>query len=336
MKKLASLLVFGFLVATAAAQQVADTSYRFDNPSPAYDAGTGPQVCIDGAHFNFHTEEGRYKPFAELLRGDGYRVKGVGAAFALDTLSECQILVIANAVSERNSTDRSPPHDSAFSKQEIEALLAWIRDGGAFLLIVDHAPYPGAASDLAGLLGIHMLDAFASSSKEAPGALVVFGAPDIVDETKWQQFVKAMGFTEEHLRRILSHPGTLAQHPIVEGRSPRERITSVVTFQGQAFYPSSRIEPILVFGSRAAAMIPLGREFKPEEYPLFSVSGWLQGGASRLGKGRVVILGEAAMCTAQVAGPQRLPAGINAPVAAQNAQFCLNVLHWLSGLLDKK
>jgi hypothetical protein len=48
-----------------------------------------------------------------------------------------------------------------------------------------------------------------------------------------------------------------------------------------------------------------------------------------------VVLGEAAMCTAQLAGPQHVPMGMNNPLAPQNAQFCLNVVHWLSGLLGE-
>jgi hypothetical protein len=55
----------------------------------------------------------------------------------------------------------------------------------------------------------------------------------------------------------------------------------------------------------------------------------------RVGQGRAVVLGEAAMCTAQLAGPQRVPMGMNNPSAPQNAQFCLNVVHWLSGLLGE-
>ncbi len=70
-----------------------------------------------------------------------------------------------------------------------------------------------------------------------------------------------------------------------------------------------------------------------EEMPVYPVGGWLQGGALRVGEGRAVVLGEAAMCTAQLAGPQRAPMGMNNPLAPQNAQFCLNVVHWLSGLL---
>jgi hypothetical protein len=45
------------------------------------------------------------------------------------------------------------------------------------------------------------------------------------------------------------------------------------------------------------------------------------------------VFGEAAMFSAQVAGPQRPPMGMKDPAAPQNAQFLLNVLHWLSGSL---
>ena len=39
------------------------------------------------------------------------------------------------------------------------------------------------------------------------------------------------------------------------------------------------------------------------------------------------------MLTAQRAGPERRPMGMNAPGAEQNAQFALNILHWLSELI---
>jgi hypothetical protein len=49
--------------------------------------------------------------------------------------------------------------------------------------------------------------------------------------------------------------------------------------------------------------------------------------------GRAAFFGEAAMFSAQVAGPDRIPIGMNGPQAEQNYQFVLNLMHWLSGLL---
>ena len=228
------------------AQEGVDTQFRFNNLNPAYEEGTGPTVCIGEAHFEFHTAEGHYKPFAELLRGDGYRVKRFRSRFNRETLKECQILVIANARAEVNVKDWSYPHPSAFTREEINELILWVREGGSLFLIADHAPIPGAAADLALLLGVHMLDGYASSSKEAAEqhlGMDVFGT---VLEEGWREDARLLEEPFEIFRPILANPGTLAPHPIVEGRNSEERIDSVVTSTGQAFYASENWEPILV------------------------------------------------------------------------------------------
>jgi hypothetical protein len=45
-------------------------------------------VQIDEAHFNFHTLEGRYAPFAKLLRRDGYVVQSLAEAATADSLGQ--------------------------------------------------------------------------------------------------------------------------------------------------------------------------------------------------------------------------------------------------------
>ena len=49
-----------------------------------------------------------------------------------------------------------------------------------------------------------------------------------------------------------------------------------------------------------------------------------------------ILFGEAAMFSAQewITKDERVLMGMNRPDAAQNPQFLLNVMHWLSGLLD--
>jgi hypothetical protein len=71
-----------------------------------------------------------------------------------------------------------------------------------------------------------------------------------------------------------------------------------------------------------------------EKTPRVAAEGMYQGVVLRHGTGRVASFGEAAMFTAQVSGPQRRPMGMNRPEAHQNPQFLLNVMRWLSGLLD--
>ena len=80
------------------------------------------------------------------------------------------------------------------------------------------------------------------------------------------------------------------------------------------------------------------KRFKPislAAWPSFSVGGWVHGAAREWERGRVVFLGEAAMCSAQVSGPNRNPMGMNHPRAPQDAQFCINVVRWLTGVLDR-
>jgi hypothetical protein len=306
------------------AQQVPDSAFHFPNPDPAFEPGSGPRVCIDGGHQNFHRIDGRYFAFAKLLQEDGYRVEEIRAEFTSESLGSCEVLVIANAAAAVNAEDRSYPHPSAFSKEEISALLGRIQAGGGLFLVVDHAPWPGAAGDLAVLLGFSLFDGYVGAG--------VFGA---IDEDAIREGAEVFDVTPEELRNAFGDPGELGQHPILAGRSPSEAIHSVYTGTGHAFFPSESVHPILTLGTAPGSiMLYLHLPDVPrEEWPSFSLSGWLQAGARDFGEGRVVVLGEASTCSAQLAGPQQVPMGMNSPLAKQNPQFCLNIVHWLSGLL---
>jgi len=110
----------------------------------------------------------------------------------------------------------------------------------------------------------------------------------------------------------------------------------VATFTGSAFQVD-RGEPLMTFlGAEAISYTPKAFGQRPDENtPRVSIKGWHQGVVLQSGKGRVAVFGEAAMFSAQLAGPQKAPMGMNAPIAKQNPQFLLNVAHWLSGLLQK-
>ena len=66
----------------------------------------------------------------------------------------------------------------------------------------------------------------------------------------------------------------------------------------------------------------------PAKAKMTSAAGRVQALALPFGKGRVAIFGEAAMLSAQ-----NRNFGMNYP-GTDNKQFVLNVLHWLSGLLN--
>ena len=291
------------------AQQVADKAYRPPIATPSYAPGAGPQVCIDEAHFNFHTLEGRFWAFAELLRRDGYRARALKSAFSAESLSACEILVIANAQPNDDEWDAYPtPTPSAFNGAEIEAAKTWVRDGGALLLIADHMPLAGAAASLARAFDVEFMDGFAVASFSAEGdPAAAFAKPTLFQ----------------------SSDRTLTDHVIARGRRDNESVAKVRSFTGQAFRAPGA-EPLLVLPANFVLLMPT-KAWQFQRVPRsIAAGGWLQGAVASFGKGRAGFFGEAAMFTAQVAGPDRQPAGMNAPGAEQNFQFVLNLMHWLS------
>lgn len=289
----------------ARAQQVADSEFLPPVPFPAYDSGSGPTVLIDEAHFNFHTAGGRYLPFARLLRQDGYVVVASDSKFTRQLLKGADILVISNALAEPNAEDWSLPTSSAFGSDEIRTVLGWVAAGGSLLLIADHMPFPGAAEELAASFGVLFGNGFAMGPEQGRAAMV-FRRSD----------------------------GSLAGHPVTNGREPRERIDSVATFMGQAFRVPLRAAQLLTLPSPSVLLLPERAWQFSEATPRVRADGLAQGALLRHGIGRVAVFGEAAMFSAQVDGRSRSPMGMNAPAASQNPQFLLNVLHWLSGLLE--
>ncbi|MGH9936908.1 MAG: DUF4350 domain-containing protein [Blastocatellia bacterium] len=289
------------------AQQVPDPDFKPPIEKPAYAEGKGPVVLIDEAHFNFHTASGRYQSFADLARRDGYVVRASKEKFSKESLRAGKILVIANALSQRNGINWNPPFDPSFTDEEIAAVREWVNQGGSLMLMVDHFPMPGTAGKLAEAFGARIHNGYAVDPQAPPGPLLYKRADK-----------------------------SLADHPITRGRSEKERVDSVATFTGSAFQ-IDRGDPILTFlGAEAFSYTPSAFGRPPDkDTPRIPIKGWYQGVVMRVGRGRVAIFGEAAMFSAQQGGPQKFPMGMNDPVAKQNPQFLLNVMRWLSGLLRK-
>jgi hypothetical protein len=137
---------------------VADTGFRPAIGRPAYRLQTGPVVLVDESHANFHTATGRYLPFAELLRRDGYVVRGSADRLTPDVLRAARVLGVANA--------REP-----FAADEVTAVREWVARGGSLLLITDHPPFVEAAMDLAGAFAIRLRNAGAVDAAIGGGRL---------------------------------------------------------------------------------------------------------------------------------------------------------------------
>jgi len=302
-------ILFGILAAAArpaSAQQVADTAFSPPIARPAFAAGRGPVVAVDAAHHNFHTPDGRYRPFAELLRRDGFVVRASDRPWTSHSLAGIRVLVVANALNAVNDTSWVKPTPSAFTPDEIAAVRRWVEQGGSLFLIADHMPFAGAATELGAAFGVTFSNGFALDTTQNPdGGILVYRRGD----------------------------GSLHAHPVVDGRGADERVDSVVTFTGSAFRVGPEAAPILVFGPAARSLEPDTAWAFTAATPRVEIGGWAQGAVLRVGRGRVAVFGEAAMFSAQLGGPRRMPMGMNTPGAPQNAQFLLNVVRWLAGVL---
>ena len=292
-------------------QQMADPNFDAHVANPAYPS-RHPRVVIDEAHHNFHTADGRYKPFASLLRSDGYQVVRGEKAFSAAGLGGTAVLVVANALGPgaNAGTDTSP---AAFTESECAAVRDWVRGGGSLLLIADHTPFGTAADPLANAIGVQMGKGFVFSLD----AKYRSGNPT------------TLVFSRSN--------GLLGDHPITRGRTADERIETVVAFTGQSLSVPAGATALMKLSAdaqEASSRSELGAAVRNQEHAKPATGA--QGIAMPFGKGRIVVLGEAALMSAQVireAGQPDLKMGMNAP-GSDDRQFALNVLHWLSRLIE--
>ena len=274
------------------AQQV-DPNFDTRVAQPAY-TRKKPRVLFDEAHNNIHTTSGLYKPFAELISNDGYAIVPNKEKFQQGTLAGFDVLVIANAAGPRGK--RATP---AFSDEECDAVRDWVRGGGSLLFIADHAPMGAAAEILAKRFAVDMSKGYTddpSSQDKAVGDIL---------------------FSRENK--------LLADHPITRGRNARERVSRVVTFTGQSLQGPEGSIALLKLPATAVDTFPPNKTTQ-------SAAGRVQGLALKFGKGRVVVLGEAGMLSAQIDNQGRV-FGMNYP-NTDNRQLALNLMHWLSRLLN--
>ena len=293
---------------TTRGQQMADPDFDAKVARPAY-TKKHPKVLFDEAHRNFHTSDGRYKPFASLITNDGYLVTPNKEKFQKSTLKGYDVLVIANAGGPDANLGIAAK-ESAFTDEECDAVRDWVRAGGSLLLIADHSPYGAGAENLGKRFGVDMSKGYTADPE------------NYYKETNNRGLIV---YTRES--------GRLADHPITRGRNTSEQINRIIAFTGQSLKGPADSVAFMKLADTAIDTFP-----KPggeREKPDVSAAGRAQGIAMRVGRGRVVLLGEAAMLSAQVIkrpdGPD-FRMGMNV-TGIDNRQFALNVMHWLSHLL---
>ena len=300
----ASLFMFAAL---SYAQQVADPEFKVTVAHSAY-SKNGPRVLFDEAHNNFHTTHGRYKPFADLLTEDGYYVVASRKPFTKESLATFKVVVIVDALGTEEVDDDGADHP-AFTDEECDAVRDWVRSGGALLLIVDRAPFNGAADTLAKHFGV---DLSKGTAVDQAHVTAEHDNPGLVVSSR--------------------ESGLLLDHPITQGRNDSEKIKRVIALTGQTVKGP---EGSTTFLKIAEPVIDKTQAAAGADASASGVAGLAQGIAFKFGKGRVVVLGEAAMLSAQIVGRDRRPVGMNYP-DVDNKQLALNIMHWLSGVLRER
>lgn len=292
------LVAMAGLGATAALAQDQFAAPDFDPnvAAPAY-TSRHPAVLFDEAHHNLHTSGGLYRPFAELIGRDGYRVEANKTPIARAALDRHEILIIANATGGEGQGPKAA--SPAFTESECRAVEGWVGAGGALLLITDRDQWGAASRGLAARFGVEMGQGTTIDPQNS-----IPGRP------------ARLVFAREG--------GRLGDHPILRGRGPSERVDRVVTYAGQS-----------LLGPRASvALLRLGEtamDCYPGDPVRVRAAGRCQGLAMTQGRGRVVVLGEAGALSAQLDAAGR-PFGMNDP-GNDNRRLALNIMHWLSGLI---
>ena len=201
-----------------------------------------------------------------------------------------------NVFVSANAPAKRGASPSAFTEAECKAVEDWVRAGGALLLITDHEPFASGSEELGKRFGVDMS---------------LMTTVDRANETD-----NGLLFSREK--------NQLGDHAILHGRNTSEQVNRILTFVGQSLKGPPGSAQLLKFSETAQ---DVARDKK------ISAAGRAQGIAFKFGKGRVVVMGEAGDLSAQVYGDPPEKMGMNVP-GCDNRQFALNILHWLSGLID--
>jgi hypothetical protein len=272
---------------------------------------SGPVVLIDEAHHNFHRVTGSYGVVAEVIRADGFVVRAGSAKVTDAAVSGVTVFVSANPLAEprqalvekaKESGEEfqwsAAARSSAFTPDEIGTLQRWVRGGGGLLLVLDHPPFGGSGAALAAAFGVDVRNAQttdpAHQENNIAGRLV---------------------FSRE--------TSLIGDHPVTQ------HVTRVISFLGTSIAGPSEASVLLRLSPTA-----VDREWRTEtrSFITLSAKGRAQGLALTVGRGRVIVLGEAGLFAAEP-GSNRAGSGENGVLRpdVDTRRFASQAVRWLSG-----
>lgn len=279
---------------------MADNDFDVSVATPTYSTNR-PKVLFDEGHNNIHKTTGTYKPFATLIKNDGCDIVATDKQITNEVLSGFDIYIISNArgTSDLNDTP-------AFTEQECNSIQEWVNNGGSLLLITDHFPMGSAVEILANKFGVEMQKGMVQDS--------VYHDKSSKDESQLE-------FSIEN--KLLS------DCEITKG------IDKVITFTGQSIKCNDSCISFLNLSHVAYDLTPKTEVIKDGNDTRVNVTfdnpqpakGRSQGLALKYGKGKVIVLGEAAMLSAQL---NRDNSKFGMSVNPGNKKLTLNIIHWLA------
>jgi len=279
-----------------------DKEFNSDVEEPTYEKGEGPKILLDGAHHNFFIQWDFIKPFSDLAEADGYQTIIDSLKFTPDYLKRFDIVVIITALPFDFTSKKEVTYEATFSVKEINNLHDWVNSGGSLLVFSEHAPFDQAINPLLKRFGIE---------SSIGRTIDNMNYNKEIGNTGWIEYTNQNG-------------GLKTEHPILNGRNPKEKVTKLITFGGSGLTGKGYTN-LLELSETSENIIhstgvgPSGR-------------GDSQGLAGDIGKGKVVALGDSngfvAMIFNEDDGSQQA-AGMNLEEYDWK-QFVLNTLHWLS------
>jgi hypothetical protein len=302
MKKTLVLFLSASLVFSCKEKPLASADNDFDVtlPNPTYSTNK-PKILFDEGHDNVHKTNGTYKPFATLIKNDGCEVITTDKQITNEVLLGFDIYIIANARGKGELNDFP-----AFTERECSTIKEWVSNGGSLLLITDHFPMGSAVEMLANKFSVDMQKGIVQDS--------VYHDKSSTDESQLE-------FSRENK--------LLADCDITKG------IDKVITFTGQSIKCKDSCISFLNLSDVAYDMSAKTEVLKDGDNTRVNVTfnnpqsakGRSQGLALKYGKGKVIVLGEAAMLSAQLTRDNS-KFGMN--VNPNNKKLALNIIHWLA------
>lgn len=308
-----------------------DGTYSAKLDHPAF-VGAGPVVLLDEAHGNLHFD----KAFVTLVSADGYRVLVSREPLKYEELRTVKILVIMNPGVFMPLTWRQNPRP-LFTDVEAAAVKDWIAAGGS-LLFASGTREAETDEMLMSHLGVTFSQDLLLDRELLP--------PKGVEQPQAPQ---RLTFTREKQM--------IASHSIMEGHAESERVNTIALDHASPIVKVPDNAIVLLHCSETALIVPRDWLLKKQEA---EAEGELLKGktesqpvtmqslsapapkvavavAFTLGKGRVVVIGNSPLLSSVVRQTVFLGNPVSQKVGlgdGDNQKFTLNIMHWLSGLLD--